>query len=139
MNRFEIYICMYVHVYIYTYVDISLHLYMYTYITCVHTSQFGRCVGGNVIRSSRNIHRRYFCANSRLFSNSRRRNLYTIICIISKNSALIANNKVEKEYSIKKYFIIYELATYIKGEVGGWGRDPKKCTGRDWGMGSSTI
>ena len=26
-----------------------------------------------------------------------------------------------------------------KGEVGGWGRDPKKCTGRDWGMGSSTI
>ena len=25
------------------------------------------------------------------------------------------------------------------GDVGGWGRDPKKCTGRDWGMGSSTI
>jgi len=25
------------------------------------------------------------------------------------------------------------------GEVGGWGRDPKKCTGRDLGMGSSTI
>ena len=24
-------------------------------------------------------------------------------------------------------------------EVGGWGRDPKKCTGRDWGTGSSTI
>jgi len=24
-------------------------------------------------------------------------------------------------------------------EVGGWGRDPKKCTGRDWEMGSSTI
>jgi len=26
-----------------------------------------------------------------------------------------------------------------RGEVGGWGRDPKKCTGRDWGMGSRTI
>ena len=26
-----------------------------------------------------------------------------------------------------------------RGEVGGWGRDPKKCTRRDWGMGSSTI
>ena len=25
------------------------------------------------------------------------------------------------------------------GEVGGWGRDSKKCTGRDWSMGSSTI
>ena len=24
-------------------------------------------------------------------------------------------------------------------EVGAWCRDPKKCTGRDWGMGSSTI
>jgi len=24
-------------------------------------------------------------------------------------------------------------------EVGGWGREPKKCTGRDWGMGLSTI
>ena len=28
---------------------------------------------------------------------------------------------------------------YCIREVGGWGRDPKKCTGRDWGMGSSTI
>jgi len=28
---------------------------------------------------------------------------------------------------------------FMCGEVGGWGRDPKKCTGRDWGMGSSTI
>jgi len=27
----------------------------------------------------------------------------------------------------------------LKVEVGGWGRDPKKCTGRDWGMRSSTI
>ena len=27
----------------------------------------------------------------------------------------------------------------IVGEVGGWGRDPKICTGRHWGMGSSTI
>jgi len=27
----------------------------------------------------------------------------------------------------------------FRGEVGGWGRDTKKCTERDWGMGSSTI
>jgi len=31
------------------------------------------------------------------------------------------------------------LAFGLRREVGGWGRDPKKCTGRDWGMGSSTI
>jgi len=33
-----------------------------------------------------------------------------------------------------------EKEEYCSGrEVGGWGRDPKKCTGRGWGMGSSTI
>ena len=32
-----------------------------------------------------------------------------------------------------------EYSWDIHREVGGWGRDPKKCTGRDWGMGSSTI
>jgi len=26
-----------------------------------------------------------------------------------------------------------------KREVGGWGRDPKKCTGRDWGMESYPL
>ena len=31
------------------------------------------------------------------------------------------------------------VRSHIVREVGGWGRDPKKCTGRDWGMGSSTI
>jgi len=33
---------------------------------------------------------------------------------------------------------IHHHADYGR-EVGGWGRDPKKCTERDWGMGSSTI
>ena len=30
-------------------------------------------------------------------------------------------------------------SSHMTREVGGWGRDPKKYTGRDWGMGSSTI
>ena len=37
---------------------------------------------------------------------------------------------------------IFAMASHIDAphrEVGGWGRDPKKCTGRDWGMGLSTI
>jgi len=29
-----------------------------------------------------------------------------------------------------------ETQTNVRGEIGGWGRDPNKCTGRDWGMGS---
>jgi len=33
--------------------------------------------------------------------------------------------------------LMYINVLYVDpcGEVGGWGRDPKKCTGRDWGMG----
>ena len=34
---------------------------------------------------------------------------------------------------------VYTYICYPIGEVGGWGRDPEKCTGRGWGMGSSTI
>jgi len=34
---------------------------------------------------------------------------------------------------------VHPSTTLSNREVGGWGRDPKKCTGRDWGMGSSTI
>ena len=43
------------------------------------------------------------------------------------------------------YYICLSVDVSICGkpdagrEVGGWGQDPKKCTGRDWGMGSSTI
>ena len=36
--------------------------------------------------------------------------------------------------------ILKRMSDLLKGcEVGGWGRDPKKFTGRDWGMGLSTI
>ena len=35
--------------------------------------------------------------------------------------------------------LLFCLSCLSCREVGGWGRDPKKCTGRDWGMGSSTI
>jgi len=35
--------------------------------------------------------------------------------------------------------VVLEIQKQYGGEVGGWGRDPKKCTRRDWGMGSSTI
>ena len=34
---------------------------------------------------------------------------------------------------------VFHIPRRADGEVRGWGRDPKKCTGRDWGMGSSTI
>ena len=38
-----------------------------------------------------------------------------------------------------EYMVFWVLCVEYTGEVGGWGRDPKICTGRHWGMGSSTI
>jgi len=49
------------------------------------------------------------------------------------------------EYTQKRTVYTQERTEYTQtgtdknGEVGGWGRDQKICTGRDWGMGSSTI
>jgi len=42
------------------------------------------------------------------------------------------------------WIILYTMIVFFwlrssEGEVGGWGRDPKKCTGRGWRMGSSTV
>ena len=38
------------------------------------------------------------------------------------------------------YICVYVcVCICISWEVGGWGRNPKKCTGGGWGMGSSTI
>ena len=36
-------------------------------------------------------------------------------------------------------FICGLIQYILYREVGGWSRAPKNCTGRDWGMGSSTI
>ena len=41
--------------------------------------------------------------------------------------------------SMIRLMLTNDLLSCAWGEVGGWGRDPKKCTGRGWGMGSSTI
>jgi len=47
---------------------------------------------------------------------------------------------IEVSWSIYIYdTLLYMHDTHCYREVGGWGRDPKKCTERDWGMGSSTI
>ena len=47
----------------------------------------------------------------------------------------------QEDWSTKTTYpiLIGRRSSKSDGEVGGWGRDPKKCTGRDWGMGSSTI
>jgi len=55
----------------------------------------------------------------------------TQICILIKHTATMLCNTAAT--------IQCNTLWHSAREVGGWGRDPKKCTGRDWGMGSSTI
>jgi len=43
---------------------------------------------------------------------------------------------MEPLYSIVAPYSSHNAAQEAAREVGGWGRDPKKCTGRGWGMGS---
>jgi len=50
--------------------------------------------------------------------------LFEATLYLSMNHTHTTQCTVQKEY---------------RREVGGWGRDPKKCTGRGWGMGSSSI
>jgi len=68
-----------------------------------------------------------------LYSNVREFKFMKIfgICQQANNFCTRALSFREKKLGFKK--------SYVRREVGGWGRDPKKCTGRDWGMGSSTI
>ena len=55
-------------------------------------------------------------------------------------------NTIQYTTTLVVVYWIVSVVTYIaqsniprQGEVEGWGRDPKICTGRHWGMGSSTI
>ena len=54
--------------------------------------------------------------------------------------SLISGEERERQaHSSVLFFRFLFIGTYVSWEVGGWGRDPKKCTGSIWGMGSSTI
>ena len=72
------------------------------------------------------------------------------LCIQKQQT--LAESHVKNRGRVKEYFFgtpkknsqwfvkqFLGCTNSLLGEVGGWGRDPKKCTGRDWGMGSSTL
>jgi len=70
--------------------------------------------------------------------------VYVCVCTAPCNTAQECWNRT---WNTTKFSIFYVARSWIAKtrlqtscwEVGGWGRDPKKCTGRDCGMGSSTI
>jgi len=57
-------------------------------------------------------------------------NFYMYMCMIFPNVYIFINHFFTRAHTYKRV---------RSREVGGWGRDPKKCTGSIWGMGSSTI
>jgi len=63
--------------------------------------------------------------------------------LIIDNSYVMPASIIWRHVHLCVYMHTYTAWVYValddRGEVGGWGRDPKKCTGRGWGMGSSTI
>jgi len=75
------------------------------------------------------------------------RNVYTVLlqniwkicsseeCVLLKFWRMYSSEEcVENVYTVRA-----RRVKAVPQEVGGWGRDPKKSTGRDWGMGSSNI
>jgi len=71
---------------------------------------------------------------------------YIIVCVhvlLCAHLEILVWLILASRETILMYVYIYtnvlRLYVHLHWEVGGWGRDPKKCTGRDWGMGSSTI
>ena len=154
------YICihMYIHIYIYTYIHIYTHKWIYIYIhihiftyvyihihthiriyryTCTYTYR----------HNSMNMFRLQFPSPSTSLPPCRdclhinehapallfRHCAYlSIFRPLSLHLSHLRRSQVTSPVSSSK-----EIQG--GGEVGGWGRDPKKCTGRDWGMGSSTI
>jgi len=74
---------------------------------------------------------------------------FTCVCLYACIHIFLFVHALSHRYTGRDVFINYLCLITISclvlmrggiwGEGGGWGRDPKKCTGRDWGMGSSTI
>jgi len=63
-----------------------------------------------------------------------------VACIIDSHASVChVTHRTRRVYVSCQTHECVMSHTYMRREVGGWGRDPKKCTGRDWGMGSSTI
>jgi len=75
----------------------------------------------------------------RLYIGSRNKRVCSIItqCNESQHTTYCQKLLHRISQGAQKFFVLSSHHTLR--EVGSWGRDPQKCTGRDWGMGSSTI
>jgi len=99
------------------YIYIYIHIYIYTYVY-IHTTYMMYY-----------IHTAYVMCSK----------LYTVYVYTVYTHTHDLYTRLLYTHDLYTYeSCVYSTHVCIR-EVGGWGRDPKKCTGRDWGMGSSTI
>ena len=120
----NVYIRTYIHIHRHIYTNVHTYIYTDTYIwvrkytQCTKTSDFN----GGATHTCTHMYT-YTCIH-----------IYIYICIFGFTMCVGAiSGYFEQIFWVEKY-----TQCSKQGEAGGWGRDPKKCTGRDWGMGSST-
>jgi len=74
--------------------------------------------------------------------------MYVSVCMYALAGVRVNVNVLS--YAMREHYAVYFHTLHTRVTVytphytclregGGWGRDQKKCTGRGWGMGSSTI
>ena len=124
-----IYMCIYVCVYTYKYVYVHVYIHIHINVkrTWVHVDCRDHGETMHLVKKLQNMSM-YEC-------------IYIHLCAHRAPLSWI-NNAPLKRNSKLRGFHKSDLLTpnhHTHREVGGWGRDPQKCTGRDWGMGSSTI
>jgi len=123
MTRFYIDLCICTNTNIYTHVYKLTHIYIYNSLIIEHVMLPGISIRRTP--KARFCPCVYVCVCARVGK-------CMCVCVYAFASTCVcayAKFASDKIFSDK----------YYSGEVGGWGRDPKKCTGRVWGRGSSAI
>ena len=130
-----IHICICVYIYIHVYIHVFSHVeswYVYAHIS-KHTHTYSHAptisqIGGNL---SEAVHRNKLCNGF----------LSTIIIVQSASIAICWGRSCALPFFQEAQTNLNQSRPQpsTAREVGGWGRDPKKCTESIWGMGSSTI
>jgi len=132
----HIYVYIHTHVYIYIYTYMYIYVYIYMYICTATPYKVKPFDWITLSRTSYSLEYKRVQEDVEKMSSSR--HLFVLSCtreVIQSNGFTL----YKKMSTRCQVLDIFSSTREYKREVGGWGRDPKKCTGRDWGMGSSTI
>jgi len=116
---------MYVYIYILAYVCVCIYIYIHIYIYIyLHILYIYICI------------RAYVCVYIYIYIY---KYINTYIYTLTKSTTVHTTSRLQKNFELVCERALQRIRLLSDREVGGWGPDPKNGTGRDWGMGSSTI